>query len=787
MDLKLTNSIFSLLVDPAVGSFSITTSDPALPDLLKARIKLLYHYKGTKVVSLAEGWQVEGQKLERIQLPEHGETEILTLDLAADECGLACRLLLGIVQEHPLVLWKVEMTHLGTNPVELDAIHLLDIDPQQGGRLAWPTAQSQKELGFYSNGWQSWSPSRWYAADDRMQVSRLGGLQLPMIKNPGTPLPKAKGSFSSDFFAVLGDRVARSGFVIGSLSQLNHFTSISADFNGQTALSMWANGDKARLDPGACMSTDWAVFSPILLDHREPLEQYLEAVARENHIRVPAESPTGWCSWYHFYTKISEPIIRENLQSIVAGQETLPLQLVQVDDGFESQIGDWFTFKPEFPQGVAPLAAQIHKEGLLPGLWLAPFILHPRAEIIKEHPDWLLRKANSKKVNAGYVWGSLTTALDLTVPEALDYACRVVKTASQKWGYPYLKLDFLYAAAVDCQYRDRTLTRAQVLRRGMQAIREAVGPEVTLLGCGAPLGSMLGLVEAMRIGADVSANWTPRFAGIGAFFHDEPAMPCARNSMRNILTRASLHNHWWINDPDCLLIRPDTSLSLAEVQSLASAITLTGGSLLLSDDLPALPAERLRVAASLLPVIGQRARVVDWFDAGMPARLRLDLLNETGEWHVLAAFNWQDQAADLKLSAAEYHLPEGVFWVSEFWGAKVIRLEEEESVVFPAVLAHGCVVTAWRRQPTGQPVYLGGDLHISQGIEVAEWKITSQGVAATLRLPRKADGMIRVWVPGSAPSVSVNGTTSELHPDQEGVLSIPVDVDGFAKILIEFL
>ena len=102
--------------------------------------------------------------------------------------------------------------------------------------------------------------------------------------------------------------------------------------------------------------------------------------------------PTGWCSWYHFYTKISEPIIRENLKAIVDQQETLPLQLVQIDDGFESQIGDWFTFKPEFPNGVVPLAAEIKQEGLLPGLWLAPFILHPKAEIIKQHPDWVLRK-----------------------------------------------------------------------------------------------------------------------------------------------------------------------------------------------------------------------------------------------------------------------------------------------------------------------------------------------------------------------------------------------------------
>ena len=132
----------------------------------------------------------------------------------------------------------------------------------------------------------------------------------------------------------------------------------------------------------------------------------------------------------------------------------------------------------------------------------------------------------------------------------------------------------------------------------------------------------------MRIGADVSGDWAPKFRGIGAFIKHEPSFPCARNSIRNILTRSAMQKQWWINDPDCLLIRPDTHLSLAEVRSLATAIGLTGGSLLLSDDLPKLPPDRLRIAQVLLPVIGERARVLDWFDAEMPEHLRLDQVND---------------------------------------------------------------------------------------------------------------------------------------------------------------
>ncbi len=781
----LQNPHLALELDPEFGIFNILPKDQSLPSLTGARLGFNGSIDGTSTSALVRGWRGCTLTNEKVELPEHGWMDTARIQLTPEEHGLAFTLHFGILQEYPLVMWRVEVENTIGSAVEVESIDLLHLDPNQGGKITWPQAANQKELGFYSNGWQSWSSSRWYAADQAMVTSRLGGLQLPMTKNPGTPLPRQKGVFSSDFFAVLGDRTARSGFLVGSLSQFNHFTSIVADFN-TGSVRMYANGDRTLLNPGCSMQTDWAVFNPVLLDHRDPLEKYLEAVARQNHIKIPAESLAGWCSWYHFYTQISEPIIQQNLKAITDQQETLPLQLVQIDDGFESQIGDWFSFKPEFPNGVAPLAAEIRKQGLLPGLWLAPFILHPGAEVVKQHPEWLLRKANGKHVNCGFVWNSLTTALDLTVPEALEYACSVVRTASAEWGYPYLKLDFLYAAVVECQYHDSTLTRAQVLRRGMEAIRAAVGPEVTLLGCGAPLGSMLGLVEAMRIGADVSGDWLPKFNGIGAFIKNEPAFPCARNSIQNILTRAFQHQHWWINDPDCLLIRPDTHLSLGEVQTLASAIALTGGSLLVSDDLPKLPAQRLRIAECLLPVIGERARVVDWFDGNMPALLRLDQVNETGEWHILAKFNWQDQSADLALSAEEYHLPSGEYWVSDFWGGECKRVGNNDAFEIKQVPAHGCVVTAWRRHNDDQAIYLGSDLHISQGLEVAEWQTDGNKVSFTLRLPRKAKGEIRMVLPTKAQEIRVNDGLVSGNTSADRIVTTPVELDGFAHVEVMF-
>ena len=781
-DLK--NSVFSLRTDPEKGTFSILTNDPKLPDILNARIGVHYRQNGRVFLGLAGSWQGHQSSSAQIQNTEHGAMETLTFVLPEDAGGVSYELTFGIVQEIPLVVWKLKLFNHGASPIQVERVDLLVVDPAlEGSRIVFPGAKKPAEMGFFHNGWQSWSPVGWVAGDGKMPRTRLGGMQAPMIYNTGTPRPGGRGHFSSDFFSVLGDRVARTGFALGFLSQKQQFGSIQADFSGPVKLEMWANCDGVQVDPEKWLETDWAVFNPVLLDHRDPLNVYLDAVARENHVRVPAESPVGWCSWYHFYTKVTAQDVEANLASIVAGQDRLPVQLVQIDDGFESQIGDWFTFKSTFPEGVQPLAQKISKEGLIPGLWMAPFIVHTKSRLIQDHPDWILRKPNGRPVNAGYVWGVLDTALDLTIPAALQYACDVIRTAAMEWGYPYLKLDFLYAAALPGKYHDPTMTRAQVLRMGLEALRDAMGPEVTLLGCGAPFGSSLGLVEAMRIGPDVSGDWQPVFNGIKAFIKNEPSFPCARNSIHNILARASLHDRWWVNDPDCLLIRPDTHLSLEEVETLATAIGMTGGSLLLSDDLPKLPAERMRLAEVLLPVLGERAQVLDWFDAEMPSLLRLDLLNDTGEWHLVTRFNWQEVAADLAIAPEDFGLPAGEYWVNDFWREKVCHLKAGEKYLASAVAPHGCVLLALRKAQAA-PQYLGSNLHFSMGREVAEWQSNASELTATLRLPRTSEGIVKIALPWQKVSVFCDDLPVAFGRGEDGVIEIPVTVNGFTRLRI---
>ncbi len=791
-----------LTLNPKTSTWSLYSSKENAPYLDGVKMRLHYQAKPAAwyAVRKKSRQALETWKDPRITGPEeasspHGELQQFTLTMAPERCGLHITLTFALPGEHPLLLWKINLENKGDNPIWIDRIDMLRAGffPQKsllpepgpitmqknilpGGQGVIRPHPAPGELAFYSNGWQSWSHTGSYGADDYYRQTQLGFFATSMWYNAGTPRPKKPGYFASDMFGVMGDRQHRSGILAGFLSQKEHFGSLKVRIDDPLypALFLWANGDQARLDPGASITTDWAAVQFVDIDAPNPLSPYLEAVARENGIRPSQFAPpnsqslppnshpapvspllvgegpgvrSGWCSWYHYYQDITAKDIRSNLQAAQEIKDSVPLGTIQIDDGYQEEVGDWFTFDPAFPQGVKPLVNEIKQAGLTPGVWLAPFIVHPKSKLARKHRKWLLRNRWRLPVNAGFIWNTFTRALDLTLAPALEHVQNVIRTAVEEWGFPYLKLDFLYAAALSGQYHDPTKTRAQVLRSGLEVIREAAGDDVMLLGCGAPLGPAIGLVDAMRIGADVHPGWYPSFGGYELLFRAEPNMPSVRNALQNTLTRAMLHRRWWINDPDCLLLRPGTDLTLPEVRSLATAIAFSGGLTLLSDDLAALPPERLQIAQAILPPIGQRPRVPDWFDAATPSIMRLDLENATGKWHLLAIFNWGKREKSLDLEVEHLGLDgKQTFYVSPFWTGET-TLVTGGRLTLDAVPPHGVRVLALRPITPDSPQYVGSDLHIAQGLEVANWFATPTTLRILLARPGHAQGQILLHLP----------------------------------------
>ncbi len=779
--MQIENSTHNLNYSPEDGKLILESKQ-------FTQAKLVSHFDLTgKINSTKYHLRNDIQSIDAISPPEKvstrfGELILGSFIITTKSGSIAVKLQLGLSNQFQFAVMRLSVTNLSDQVFYLDRITM--IDSQQGDLKIGTIHPSDPR--FFSNGWQSWSHTSAYKRGEKQAASFLGPFQNPMIINPGTPLLRKKNQFSSDMFALIGDRASQVGLLAGFLSQKAHFGSLQASISPDLWIKMWANGDNASLTPGKTMETDWAAVGFISLEEEEPCDDYFSAVANENQIRATTSVPVGWCSWYHYYQDINQEVIEANLNAIIDQQTELPMTLFQIDDGFEPYVGDWEEFTPGFPNGVKPIAEKITAAGLTPGLWLAPYIVHPKSNLVKHHPEWLLRNKRGKPVNAGFVWDAFTYALDITNPEVLQYTYDVVHRAVHDWGFQYLKLDFLYAAALKGIYHDPTLTRAQALRQGLESLRQAAGDAVMMLACGCPLGSALGLFEAMRISADVSGYWQPHFPPFSPILKNEPHMPAARNALQNILSRGPLHRHWWVNDPDCLLVRDDTDLDLPEVQSLATAIALTGGSILLSDDVPALSLDRKQIAQALLPVIDQRAIVLDWLDSKMPALLRVDLEGPGGDWHLLANFNWSDQPADFWFDPKKFNLPgDQTWWLREFWTGEIGQMDENSPFNFEQVPAHGVRVAASRCHQPETAQYLGSSLHISQGLELQEWQANQKEISLQLDLSKNSQGTVYFYIPWKPNSAVCNSKPLKLEQKNQHIYSLNIPHSKHQKIIIK--
>ncbi len=730
--------------------------------------------------------------VEEITTP-HGAAKRLTLIWRRVEEALTLLLEVVLLESAPLLLWRFHLTNSGGDAIRLiEAAVLTLIEEQSQIPLVFESdspkhTETDHSWAVFVDGWQSWNYAGVLGVQDRMSRSRLGGLVRPMRYLAGSPRPRLPGHTLSDMFAVLGHRGKRQGMLMGFLSQAQAFGQIALQIEQAAPRGrMWLHLDNALLPAGHTFCSDWACVQPVDLDSDVPLAPYLDAAGVENKARVDRDVPIGWCSWYYAFNNVMAEDVLGAAEIAGDLQAEIPLRLIQLDDGFESAVGDWFETKPGFPEGLAALPEQIHASGFRAGLWLAPLTASRRSKLARAHPDWVLRNRCGFASNPGFIFNSFPFALDPTHPEVLEH-CQGLMRSAREWGYDYLKLDFLYAGALPGKRFDPTKTRAQALRKVLECMRQTAGDEIFLLGCGCPLGSGVGIFDAMRINPDVAPRWYPSHFGIEALLRDEEGLPSARNAILTTINRLPMHRRWWINDPDCLLIRDKmTDLTPAEVQTLATVIALSAGSILDSDPLLELSQERKQWLARLLPPLPEAARAVDWFDHEFPQLLTLPLHGPQGNWQLMAVINWSDepQARSMRLDAldlasdVEYHVMD--FWREKYFlhQGPILRLED--------IPPHGVRVLGLRRRQAGVQ-WIGDSMHISQGLGVTRWDVQPGRVKIGMDLGRKAEGRIMMQLPSPISHAEARSGPCTWKKHHEEVYAIDLSIEKDDTLILEMV
>lgn len=289
----------------------------------------------------------------------------------------------------------------------------------------------------------------------------------------------------------------------------------------------------------------------------------------------------GYSSWYRHYGDIDRRKLEEDLAGARDAFEGLStgaaVRLFQIDDGY-CKVGDWLQVdEAKFPGGLAPLADAVRAAGFLPGLWMAPFVCERDSLLFARHQDWLLRDEAGRRVRTGPHWSG-AFALDSRNPQVCDHVRESLGTAVREWGFGLLKLDFLYAA---CMVPHDGLNRGQLMADAMALVREAVGEDCLLLGCGVPLASAFGIVDYCRIGCDVGLDWDDK--PHMRLLHRERVS--TKNSLRNTVARAPLDGRAFANDPDVFFMRDDVKIGPARRRQLLETDARFGSVLLTSDDM----------------------------------------------------------------------------------------------------------------------------------------------------------------------------------------------------------
>lgn len=539
------------------------------------------------------------------------------------------------------IIARAQVTNRGERPIRLEEVRFTlatGFDPSAPAR-------------FFKHGYQSWSASgaqvvgstKAHRLDSANSIVRINH-QSETTRSADTP-----EAATSELFTIVEcdghpERVL-AGF-IDAAHQLTTLTVLAPDRIVARAIL-----DGVELGPGETREIEPLYVTRSQESAARIASRWAAKLGSAMHARIGGTYQRGWCSWYHYFHAISEDTMRANLRALAAMRAEFPIEVVQLDDGFQSALGDWDTTNAKFPSGLARLAGEIRSAGFEPGIWTAPFLAARDARVMREHPDWFIRHESGGPLRAGYNpnWTAdddkFAYALDPSNSEFTAHLERLFRKLTAEFGYSYLKLDFLYAGAAQGARHDQHLTRAEALRRGLEAIRRGAGESAFILGCGCPLGAAVGIVDGMRIGPDVAPYWGSEGSG-------DPSTVYALDA---IIARSFMHRRLWLNDPDCLMLRArETKLTANERGALAATIAGSGGMLLVSDDMALVGDDErklYRAAAALGAEIdsGSADAPVLAADLMTTAPIRT-LVKETATGAIAIIVNRGDEAASVILA-----------------------------------------------------------------------------------------------------------------------------------------
>ena len=517
-------------------------------------------------------------------------------------------------------------------------------------------------------------------------------------------------------------------------------------------------------------------------DAWKAVEKYADILAERQKPRLPEQPLVGWSDWQYYRREVSEDDVIENIEALAA--EAYPIDYVLVDDGYQRNMSDWLSPNERFPHGIRWLAERIRENGFKPGIWIAPLTAHESSELVREHPDWLLTDSDGKILTHDTHMGKVHT-MDYTVHEALDWLRTLVRTLVHEYGYRWVKLDgpirHYYDRGV---FRNGPMTSVQHIRIVLRAIREAADDAI-VEGEGY-YGPSIALVDTQRVTQDIQQDW-----------------PRLKHTAQVNLLSTFLHRRWWINNPDAFILRdepspacnfdgkPEYLVTGDELRTEVTALALSGGVVMLTDNMTRLTDARKSYVDAFIPVYETPARPVDLFNGKpCPEVFHQKVRTEFETYDVIAVFNWDDQPCSASVDLRRIDLEKAERYVAfEYW-TQMFLGTVDGSLDLPEIPAHGVKLLALRPL-LERPFVMGTSLHVTQGgIELTnvKWDDEERRLCLHLRSWKKGPAWVHIHLPDAFQVESAECTTTLLSSELKspGCLAIHYEAGGTVGFEVSF-
>jgi hypothetical protein len=655
---------------------------------------------------------------------------------------------LRFYDKQPYLILIVGVENVGTElakhqEIGVTQVNLIDISPISG------TPQGGIYLGS--------DPSRYHVLLDTYTRSPKGIMDIYDGFSTELMTPD-----ESQYDGLLYDTESKRSLIFGFLTFKKWWSSVKIGYSTSLQLDKDSKGINNwslyhKCENKVCKIGTELFSEPVYLNFSSPVEEgqklYTQLVTQLMGAISLNAVYSGWSHWRRALQELNADTVVKNADWITKHQGFYPImpkgmEYISIDLGWQKWYGCKEADPEKFLSGMKWMAEQIHARGLKAGICIVPFCAAPDAPITQSHPEYMLHDSEGKmiqvfdqEVDAEFV------LLDLSRLEAQEYIRSRIRQIIDDWGYDLIKVDLLSYArgpsanVADVVYHDNSLTSVEVYRMGINLLKEVVESsprDVILTSCCACNGPSIGILRSNYS----SVGHLRRLAN--QFWEDKIGF---KRLIKSWTSRFHLNNTAWTNDFGAIIAGHSHPLNEALVIITASA--LSGGIVYVGDDLTELESERAELFSKILPLYGETADLIGFYNDDYPKIWNLKVNASFDNWNIVGIFNWSDEFQDISFELEQLRLSSSKsFLVHEFWANEYIGEFQKDVTILdmpPRSVKLLCI-----REMRGVPQLLSTDTHFTQGgIEIlsAGWDARSQTFLAVYRNPKASASRLFIYVP----------------------------------------